>query len=131
MMSQDPAEYASDPAPLSRRVREMFDGYRAAALTTAELAAAELQLAGSTVMLLLILGLSIGLLASTAWIIAMLAFAALFAGAFDWALALAGVAIANLIAAAGGIVWARTVTPNLGFRELRALLDDWSERESE
>lgn len=115
----------TDPgaAPTVRSdVRHMLGGYRAAATATAALAAAELQLAASTAVLLLALAIAIALLVVTAWILGMLAIAALVAGAADWPLALSLVAGANLLGAAGAGLWMRAVVPNLTFRELRNLL---------
>jgi uncharacterized membrane protein YqjE len=97
-------------------------GYRAAAGSTADLAAAELRLAASTTVLILALAIAIALFASSAWLLLMLAIAALLAGAPAWPAALAGVAGANLLAALGCWTWMRAVTPNLTFRELRAAL---------
>lgn len=97
-------------------------GYRAVAGSTADLAAAELRLAASTTVLILALAIAIALFASAAWLLLMLALAALLANASAWPAALTAVAGANLLAALGCWTWMRAVTPNLTFRELRAVL---------
>lgn len=112
------AEAPSLRGDLSAIVR----GYRAAAGSTADLAAAELRLAASTTVLLLALAIAIALFASAAWLLLMLALAALLADASAWPAALTAIAGANLLAALGCWTWMRAITPNLTFRELRAAL---------
>jgi uncharacterized membrane protein YqjE len=121
---------AEVPAHSARPVREqlgaMLASYRAAAGATADLAAAELQLAASTAVLLLALAVAMALFASSAWLLLMLAIAAAIAGAPQWLAGLTIVAIANLAAAGVCWLWMRATTPNLTFRELRsALANRW------
>ena len=124
--AQDPR-----PGPVREQLGAMLASYRAAAGATADLAAAELELAASTAVLLGALTIAIALFASAAWLLFMLAIAAAIAGAPDWLLGLALVALANLFAAATCWTWMRAATPNLTFRELRsALTDRWAGRET-
>jgi hypothetical protein len=107
---------------VSGEARAMFAAYRAAADSAGRLAAAELRLAASTVVLLLALGIVIALLLATAWMLAMAAVAAAIVGLDAWPASLAGVASANLVAALAAWWWVNALTPNLTFQELRALL---------
>ncbi|MGD2073876.1 MAG: hypothetical protein PVI91_11395 [Gammaproteobacteria bacterium] len=121
----DPAALLSD-SERSPSVRDqltaMLGSYRAAASTTADLAAAELRLAASTTLLLLALAIAIALFATSAWLLSMLAVAALIAEAPRWPAALLGVAGANLAVAGGCWIWMRSMTRHLTFPQLRAVL---------
>jgi uncharacterized membrane protein YqjE len=113
---------AERPQSVRGELAAMLDSYRAAASTTADLAAAELRLAASTTVLLLALAIAIALFAASAWLLSMLALAALIAEAPRWPAALLLVAAANLAAAGGCWIWMRSMTRHLTFRQLRALL---------
>lgn len=100
----------------------MLDGYRAAASSTADLAAAELRLAASTAVLLLVLGIAVAVLAISGWLLAMLAVAALLVEAPRWPMALVSVSAANLLVALGCWLWMKSMTRHLTFRQLRDLM---------
>jgi hypothetical protein len=100
----------------------MLDGYRIAASSTADLAAAELRVAASTTVLLLVLGIAVAVLAISSWLLAMLAVAALLVEAPRWPLALAGISAANLLVALACWLWMKSMTRHLTFRQLRDLL---------
>jgi hypothetical protein len=110
--------------PIASDMRKVVDDYRAAASSTADLLAAEINLAASSAVLVLALGLAISLFAVTAWIIGMLALVAAYVGQTPWPLPLALVAGLNLVAAYGAWLWLRSLVPDLTFRELRRLLRD-------
>lgn len=123
MPSLDSPDGAQSAPGSGERLHLTFAAYRSALDATAELAAAELRLAASSGVLLLALTLVMALLLAGSWIVGMLALAAAFADtSHTWAVALAGVAAANLIAAGIAWWWVRALVPNLTFRELRRLL---------
>ncbi len=109
-------------AAVRTEVIKMLGAYRATASATADLAATELQLAASSAVLLLVLGVTMALLLVTAWLLVMLAIAASIAGTAGWPLALVALGGANLVATYAVWLWIRATAPNLTFRELRALL---------
>jgi hypothetical protein len=102
----------------------MLNGYRAAASATAELAAAELRLAVSTLTLLVELGVAVGVLVTSAWLLVMLAIAAVIADGYSWPVALSALAAVNLLLAAMCRIWMRAIAHHMDFRELRSLLGD-------
>jgi hypothetical protein len=112
------------PDPITSDLHKVVDDYRATASSTADLLAAEINLAASSAVLVVALGLAISLFAVTAWIIGMLALVAAYVGQTPWPLPLALVAGLNLVAAYGAWLWLRSLVPDLTFRELRRLLRD-------
>lgn len=109
-------------AGVARPLHAMLGAYREAASATAELAAAELRLAVSTLALLLEIGVALGVLVTSAWLLAMLAIGSAAADGVSWPVALAALATLNLLLAALCRVWMRAIAKHLDFPELRALL---------
>lgn len=116
------ADSTATGTTLRNDLKEMLAEYRETAQSAADLIAAELQLAATTAVWLLALGISLALLLTTAWLTGMLAIAAVITDTPDWPFALMLVSGANLIAAYAIWFWMQATVPNLTFRELRALL---------
>jgi len=110
------------PESLSGSLNALVDGYRASAAATADLAVAEAGLAVASLLRILALALFVALFAASAWLLAMSALAVLLAETTGWPAALGALAAANLAAAFGFRYWLRSLSPALGFPELRAAL---------
>jgi len=110
------------PQSLGGSLNELVDGYRDSAAATADLAVAEAGLALASLVRMATLALFVALFAASGWLLAMAALVILLAETTGMPAALGVLAAANLAGALGCRYWLRSLSPALGFPELRAAL---------